>query len=107
MINDIRTNELCYSHDADLEIEAQNQTWDKETIKELKELKVYYNNDSCHPVHVDVDNRSFRIGEEDDGCLFFDTESWLGNVDWIPGLIKNLQTAYEEVSKQRANRKTL
>ena len=100
MIDEIRHDDECYS-DATLEISTQNQVWDKESLKELNNMGIFFmsgKHDACIPVRVineDYYNRPMiEIGEEDDGTLFFGgDDSKRFSSYWIDGLIEDLKAA--------------
>ena len=78
-------------------IYAEDQTWDEETIEELKDSNVYYNH-GVHPIKIvprGLQNPLIVIGWEDDGQIGFEKEyeSYKDGFDsfWIDSLIENLQ----------------
>lgn len=100
MIDEIRYNDECYS-DASSEISTQDQVWDKESLKELNDMGIFFmsgKHDACIPVRVINEycyNRPIiEIGSEDDGTLFFGKENCKRfSSYWIDGLIEDLKAA--------------
>lgn len=101
MLGDVRTNDLCFNDDTNLEIDTYDQDWDKESIQQLKkEHNIFFmsKSDAVLPVQIIMDKnnkpRLFRIGVEDDGTLFFGNNINVNaHVHWIDSLIKDLQAA--------------
>lgn len=100
MIDEIRYNDECYS-DASLEISTQDQIWDKESLKELNDMGIFFmsgKHDTCMPVRVINEDYYTRpvieIGSEDDGTLFFGEENCkMFSSHLIDGLIEDLKAA--------------
>lgn len=100
MIYEVRTGNKCYSNSTDLEISAEDQHWDKETLKQLwDEHKIVFmsQGDSVTPIQfIPGKNRrtpQFRIGVEDDGTLFFGPDVAIHcSTYWLESLINELQT---------------
>lgn len=83
-------------------ISAENQTWDKQTLQQLKDdynIIFMTNGNGVSPVKiVRMDNGyGVAIGSEDDGTIFFNKS--FGNYEnsfhslWIDSLIADLQAA--------------
>lgn len=82
---------------------AQDQCWDKPTLKQLKEehnIIFKTSGDGVMPIMIlnkDSDNPLFVIGHEDDGRIFFDRE--YGSINnsfsyyWVKSLIADLNEA--------------
>lgn len=100
MLDEIRYDDECYS-DASLEISTQDQIWDKESLKELNDMGIFFmsgKRDACIPVRVINEDYYTRpmieIGSEDDGTLFFGCDdSKTFSSHWIDGLIEDLKAA--------------
>lgn len=98
MILDVLENQECYSYPNNtLEISAEDQIWDEETLKQLREEhNVFFMSnemDSVTPIKIILNSENkpilFGIGSEDDGCLFFNK---FMSIKWIDSLINELQT---------------
>lgn len=88
-------------------VTAQNQTWDKDTIKQLKdEYHIFFNGTGVRPVML-IPYRNNAgccvvIGYEDDGAISF-TRNECGSFDdvmslyWVDDLIQDLTDAKEYV----------
>ena len=84
---------------------AENQSWDKETVKQLKnEYNIFYDGTGCYGFEVVPRERSnplIRIYSEDDGFLY-ETDI-VFDIYWLKSFIKNLldaeNYAYKLMSK--------
>ena len=74
---------------------AEDQTWDKETVKQLKdEYKIFYDGTGCYGFEViprERNNPLIRIYSEDDGSLYKTDIKF--DIYWIKSFIKNLSDA--------------
>lgn len=95
-----------------LYISAENQTWDKETLRQLKDehdIIFMTNGDGVAPVKVieySYNDKSYYgivIGSEDDGTISFDKyyDSWRSIMSeyWIDYLIADLQEAKRYITE--------
>lgn len=102
MISDVRRQEECFADGTFLEIEAYNQEWDNETLKELKEkhnIVFMSEGDSVTPILVE--NGIINIGIEDDGTLFFMNDGISISANWIDSLIAELKEAKNLINKNK------
>lgn len=106
MLSDIREKDLCFS-DSDLEVETYDQVWDKESLKELRDMEIFFmsnNKDSVTPIKLHKNSKGIpnliTIGIEDDGTLFFGGRSSITmSVSWIDSLINELRAVKKYVEK--------
>lgn len=74
---------------------AENQNWNKETIKQLKnEYNILYDGTGCYGFEViprEQSNPLIRIYSEDDGTLY--RTNIVFDIYWIKSFIKNLLDA--------------
>ena len=74
---------------------AENQSWDKETIKQLKnEYHIFYDGTGCYGFEVIPREQSdplIRIYSEDDGFLHKTDIEF--DIYWLKSFIKNLSDA--------------
>lgn len=95
-----------------LYISAEGQTWDKETLQQLKDehdIIFMTNGDGVAPVKVieysynDESHYGIVIGSEDDGTISFDKyyDSWRSTMSeyWIDYLIADLQEAKRYITE--------
>ena len=102
MISDVRKQEECFADGTFLEIEAYNQEWDNETLKELKDkhnIVFMSEGDSVTPILVE--NGIINIGIEDDGTLFFMNDGISISANWIDSLIAELKEAKNLINKNK------
>lgn len=102
MISDVRRQRECFADGTFLEIEAYNQEWDKETLKELKEEhNIVFMSDGDSVTPILVENRIIHIGIEDDGTLFFMNDGISISINWIDSLIAELKEAKKLINKNK------
>ena len=98
MILDVLENQECYSYPENtLEISAEDQIWNEETLTQLREEhNVFFMSngmDSVTPIKIILNSENkptlFGIGSEDDGTIFFNE---FMSIKWIDSLINELQT---------------
>lgn len=102
---------VCYEH-----YTVQNQTYDKETLKELREkYGIFFltGKDGCTPIKVvprEGRNPLIVLGNEDDGTIYF--EKWVGgqyrkafDCYFIDGLISDLTVAKKYAEKLKKENK--
>ena len=104
---------ICnYFNNEDCErIFAEDQSWDKETLKQLQnEYNVYFmnNGDGVCPIKIiprnDAQNPLIAIGWEDDGQIGFDKydqDHYTNCIDayWIDSLIADLLASKKAIGK--------
>lgn len=102
MISDVRRKDECFADGTFLEIEAYNQEWDKETLKELREEhNIVFMSDGDSVTPILVENGIIHIGIEDDGTLFFMNDGISISVNWIDSLIAELKEAKKLINKNK------
>ena len=92
--------EYVFEDENELLISAENQCWDKNTLKQLKKehnITFMTNGDGVTPVMVR--NRLVILGREDDGTIYF-TKRYeqfenCFSIHWVPFLISDLKKAVE------------
>ena len=89
---------------------AEDQRWDKATLKQLKkehDIIFMTSGNGVMPIMIlnkESDNPLFVIGHEDDGTLYFDRE--YGHISnsfsyyWVKSLISDLEEALKVCGKQ-------
>lgn len=82
-------------------LSAEDQRWDKDTLKELKEkYNIFFmsnNTDSMHPIMI-RDNICY-IGHEDDGIIYFDRKYGHPTNGFSAYWIDSLMNELNEVKK--------
>lgn len=102
MISDVRRKDECFADGTFLEIEAYNQEWDKETLKELREEhNIVFMSDGDSVTPILVENGIIHIGIEDDGTLFFMNDGISISGNWIDSLIAELKEAKKLINKNK------
>lgn len=102
--------EYVFEDEDKLRIVAENQRWDKNTLKQLKkEHNITFMTDGDGVIPVMIRNRLVILGSEDDGTIFF-TKRYKQfencfNIHWVPFLISDLKKAVER-EQRNGQRKT-
>lgn len=99
-----------FEDENELRIVAENQSWDKKTLKQLKkEHNITFMTDGDGVKPVMVRNNHVILGSEDDGTIFF-TKRYKQfencfDIHWVPFLISDLKKAVER-EQRNEQRKT-
>lgn len=102
--------EFVFEDEDELRIVAEDQRWDKNTLKQLKkEHDITFMTDGDGVIPVMIRNRLVILGSEDDGAIFFKKryeqfENCFG-IHWVPFLISDLKKAVER-EQRNEQRKT-
>lgn len=85
---------------------ADDQSWDEETLKQLKEeYNIYFmtSGDGVVPIKL-IDNKLIVLGSEDDGTISF--QKWpdghyvhVFSIYWIESLISDLRAVHKDTIK--------
>lgn len=87
-----------FEDENELRIVAENQSWDKKTLKQLKkEHNITFMTDGDGVTPVMVRSNHVILGSEDDGVIFFrkrynQFENCF-SLGWVPSLISDLEKA--------------
>ena len=89
-----------FEDENELRIVAENQSWDKKTLKQLKkEHNITFMTDGDGVKPVMIRNHLVILGSEDDGAIFFKKRykqfENCFDIYWVPFLISDLEKAVE------------
>lgn len=102
--------EFVFEDEDKLRIVAEDQRWDKNTLKQLKkDHNITFMTDGDGVIPVMIRNRLVILGGEDDGTIFF-TKRYnqfenCFSIHWVPFLISDLKKAVER-EQRNGQRKT-
>lgn len=102
--------EYVFEDENELRIVAEDQYWDKNTLKQLKkEHNITFMTDGDGVIPVMIRNRLVILGSEDDGIIFFKKRykqfENCFDIHWVSFLISDLKKAVEK-EQRNERRKT-